>query len=68
MHTLSGGITTLAFDRDALDEYLGATESNANLDEFMARMTRGDIIPSDVRLRCTLEVTHVRNSTQVTLQ
>ena len=65
MHTLSGGITTLAFDRDALDEYLGATESNANLDEFMARMTRGDIIPSDVRLRCILEVTHVRNSTQV---
>ena len=65
MHTLSGGITTLAFDGDALDEYLRATESNANLDEFMARMTRGDIIPSDVRLRCILEVTHVRNSTQV---
>ena len=66
VHILSGGITTLAFNRDALDEYLGATEFNANLDEFMARMTRGDIIPSDVtiRLRCILEVTHVRNSTQ----
>ena len=61
----AGGITTLAIDRDALDEYSHATESIANLDEFMARMTRDDIIPSDVRLRCDVEVTHVRNSTQV---
>ena len=67
MHTMiiSGGITTLAIDKDALDEYLRATGLNANLDEFMARMTRNDIIPSDVRLRCHVKVTHVRNSTQV---
>ena len=63
IHT--GGITTLAIDRDALDEYSRATDSDANLDAFMARMTRGDIIPTDVRRRCTVEVTHVRNSTQV---
>ena len=64
-HTLSGGITTLAIDRDALDEYSRATDSDANLDEFMTRMTRDDVIPYEVRERCTVEVTHVRNSTQV---
>ena len=63
--TCTGGITTLAIDKDALDEYSRVTESIGNLDEFMARMTRDDIIPSDVRLRCDVEVTHVRNSTQV---
>ena len=63
MHT--GGITTLAIDKDALDEYSRATESIGNLDEFMAQMTRNDIIPRDIRLRCNVEVTHVRNSTQV---
>ena len=61
----AGGITTLAIDKDALDEYSRATESIGNLDEFMARMTRDDIIPRDVRMRCSVEVTHVRNSTQV---
>ena len=63
MHT--GGITTLAVDRDALDEYSRATNSDANLDEFMARMTRDDVIPDGVRERCSVEVTHVRNSTEV---
>lgn len=63
MHT--GGITTLALDRDALDEYSRATNSDANLDEFMARMTRDDVIPDGVRERCNVEVTHVRNSTEV---
>ena len=61
----SGGITTLAVDRDALDEYSRATNSDANLDEFMARMTRDDVIPDEVRQRCNVEVTHVRNSTEV---
>ena len=59
-----GGITTLAIDREALDEYSRATDSDANLDEFMARMTR-DVIPDEVRQRCNVEVTHVRNSTEV---
>ena len=62
-----GGITTLAIDRDALDEYSRATDSNANLDEFMARMTRDDALPDEVRQRCNVEVTHVRNSTEVTM-
>ena len=64
-HTHTGGITTLAIDRDALDEYSRATDSDANLDEFMTRMTRDDVISDDVRRRCTVEVTHVRNSTEV---
>ena len=63
----TGGITTLAIDRNALDEYSRATDSDANLDEFMARMIGDDVIPEDVRRRCTIEVTHVRNSTEVRL-
>ena len=63
-HTL-GGITTLAIDGDALDEYSRATGSDANLDEFMARMTRDDVIPEDVRRRCVIEATRVRTSVQV---
>ena len=60
-----GGITTLAIDRDALDEYSRATDSDANLDEFMTRMTRDDVIPDEVRQRCNVSVTLVRNSTEV---
>ena len=56
----------MAVDREALDEYSRATNSDANLDEFMARMTRDDVIPDSVRERCRVEVTHVRNSTEVT--
>lgn len=57
----------MAVDREALDEYSRATNSDANLDEFMARMTRDDVIPDSVRERCRVEVTHVRNSTEVTV-
>ena len=57
----------MAIDREALDEYSRATNSDANLDEFMARMTRDDVIPDSVRERCRVEVTYVRNSTEVTV-
>ena len=68
LHTCAhnaGGITTLAIDRDALDEYSRATGSDANLDKFMARMTRDDVISDEVRRRCRIEVSHVRNTTEV---
>ena len=66
MSRYTGGITILAIDQDALDEYSQATGSDTNLDEFMARMTR-DVIPDKVRKRCSVEVSHVRNTTQVSV-
>ena len=64
-HKYTGGITSLAIDRDALDEYSRATGSDSNLDEFMARLTGNDVIPKEVRERCSIEVTLVRNTTEV---
>ena len=48
-----------------MDDYSRATGSDTNVDEFMARMTRDDVIPDEVRRRCVVEATRVRNSVQV---